>query len=513
VHGLDDPTDLGGAAMKRAEIFACIYLRDFPAQALLRLRPELRRVPCVVMAGEPPLETVCALTYPAHSLGMTPGITKAEVETFPGITVLRRSHGEEATARAALLECAGGFSPRVEDCSEPATFRCVIDVTGTEVLFGPPAALVKLILARVLSLGVEASIAACGNFCASLAIAKGIPGAAKYTPKGKEAEALSLLPLDVLNCPPDLAKTFSLWGIRTLGALAALPERELVSRMGQSGRLLRQHARGEAPHLFQPVEPPLSLAERMELDNPIDLLDPLLFLANAMLEQITLRASALALALASVTIGFALDGGGSHFRTVRPALPMNDRQLWIKLLHLDLEANPPAAPVVAVSVDAEPGATSKIQLGLFSPQTPEASRLDVTLARLRNLVGDGNVGRVVLEDSHRPDGFRVEPFVVPSAKPTTNEVVATGPCAKRWLRPAEPVLVALQAGRPIGFTFQGQRYSVTRAYGPWRTSGDWWESRWESEQWDVIAETRESVALCCCMVRNGQRWLMAALYD
>jgi protein ImuB len=499
--------------MKRAEIFACVYIRDFPAQALLRLRPDIRRVPCVVMAGVPPLEAVCALTDAAYKLGMTAGMTKAEVETFPGITVLRHSPSEEATARAALLECAGGFSPRVEDCSEPATFRCVIDVTGTEALFGPPAALVRVILARVRSLGIEATIAACGNFCASLAIAKGQPASsARYISKDKEAEALSSLPLDVLNCPPDIAKTLTLWGIRTLGTLAALPERELVSRMGQSGRLLRQHARGEAPHLFQPVEPPLSLSERMELDNSIDLLDPLLFLANAMLEQITLRASARALALASVTIGFALDGGGSHSRTVHPALPTNDRQLWIKLLRLDLEAHPPTTPVVALSVDAEPGATSKIQLGLFSPQMPEASRLDVTLARLRNLVGDNNVGRIVLEDSHRPDGFRVEPFTLPSAKCIKNEAETAAPCAKRRLRPAEPVAVTLQDGRPVAFVFRDQRYSVTRAYGPWRKSGEWWsETRWKSEQWDIVAKSE--AMLCCCMVRDGHLWQIAALYD
>ena len=496
----------------KADVFACVYVRDFPAQALLRLRPEMRRQQCVIMAGAPPLEEVCALTEAAYQLGMTTGMTKAEVETFPGITVLRRSPGEEETARAALLECAGGFSPRVEDCSEPTTFRCVIDVTGTEALFGPPAALIETVLTRIHALGIEASVAASGNFCASVSIAKGLSaGTAKHVPKGREAEALAELPLSVLNCPADLAETFELWGIRTLAALAALPERELVSRMGQAGRLLRQHACGEARHLFQPVEPPLSLAERMELEHPVELLDPLLFLANAMLEQIVLRASARALALASVTIAFTLDGGEPHSRTVRPALPTNDRPLWIKLLHLDLEANPPAAAVIAVSVEAEPGAASKVQLGLFTPQMPEASRLDVTLARLRNLVGDGNVGRIVLEDSHRPDGFRVELFTVPTGKPT--DTAAAGPCAMRHLRPAEHVAVTLQAGRLSAFTFREQRYSVSRAYGPWRTSGDWWTSRWDCEQWDIVAQTRDAVTLCCCLMREGQRWQMVALYD
>jgi protein ImuB len=498
--------------MKPLVIFACIYVREFSAQALLRLRPEMRTMPCIVMAGEPPMEAVCALTDTAHALGIEPGMTRAEVETFPGITVLRRSSEEEATVRAALLECAGGFSPRVEDCSEVSTFRCVVDITGTELLFGPPATLVNTLLSRVNSLGVSASIAACSNFCASLSLARGLPpSTARYIAKGGEADALSTLSLNVIHCPADLAETFALWGIHTLGALAALPESELVSRIGKAGRVLRQQARGEASHLFQPVEPPLSLTERMVLENPVDMLDPLLFLANTMLEQIVIRASARSLALASVTITFALEGGRTHARTVRPALPTNDRSLWVKLFHLDLIANPPAAAVAGVIVEAEPGATSKVQLGLFAPQMPEASRLDVMLARLRNLAGEGNVGRIALEDSHRPDGFRIEPFTLHASKPFESEYA--GPCAIRRLRPAEPIFVTLQAGRPVTFVFRKQGYDVTCAYGPWHLSGDWWAgTRWKSEQWDLVARSQDAVLYCCAMC-DGHRWQMAGFYD
>ena len=178
--------------------------------------------------------------------------------------------------------------------------------------------------------------------------------------------------------------------------LAALPEKELIARMGQESKRLRQLARGEWPHLFQPVEPAFLLEEQMELDSPVELLDSLLFVVGVMLDQLILRAKARILALASVTITLTLDGGGTHTRTVRPALPTTDKQLWIKLLHLDLEAHPPHAAILALTLTAEPGSTSKVQLGLFSPQLPEASRLDVTLARIRAIIGEECVGRAVL---------------------------------------------------------------------------------------------------------------------
>lgn len=43
------------------ELYACLYAKEFPAQSMLRLRPELRVHPCVVMEGEPPQEYACSL--------------------------------------------------------------------------------------------------------------------------------------------------------------------------------------------------------------------------------------------------------------------------------------------------------------------------------------------------------------------------------------------------------------------------------------------------------------------
>ncbi|HEV2416996.1 MAG TPA: DNA polymerase Y family protein [Terriglobia bacterium] len=501
---------------KPAEVYACLYAREFPAQALLRLRPELRDKPCVVMDGEAPLQVVCSLTRKARRIGISHGMTQVEVDTFSGVTVLQRSTKEETAASEAVLECVGCFSPRVEDVSHDRSFMCVLDIAGTKGLFGPPDALARNLLTRVSALGITACVAASSNFHAAAAVARApLPLSVRVIPIGEESTALAALPLTVLNLSEQQAETFSLWGIHTLGMLAALPERELISRLGQSGKRLRQLARGEAPHLFQPVEPAFTLRERMELDSPVEVLDALMFVANLMLEQLILRATARVLALASVSITLALEGGATHTRTVRPALPTNDRQLWIKLLHLDLDTHSPQAAVLAVMLDAEPGSTSQVQLGLFSPQLPEPSRLDVTLARIRAIVGDENVGRAVLTDTHQFDGFRVEPFEIPSAPPAEAPSATLRPAMRR-LRPAESVFVTLQGARPGAFFFRQRRYSVERAYGPWLTNGEWWSATlWGGEQWDLVARAPDGSTLCGCVMRDVLRdqWQMAGLYD
>ena len=69
---------------------------------------------------------------------------------------------------------------------------------------------------------------------------------------------------------------------------------------------------------------------------------------------------------------------------------------------------------------------------------------------------------------------------------------------------------------PATFVFRDQTWFVDRACGPWLISGNWWNAtRWQSEQWDLAARTRDGALICCCVFRDALRneWRMAAIYD
>lgn len=503
--------------MKPTEQYACLFAREFPAQALLRLRADLREKPCAVVEGNPPSQKVCSCNTKARLLGVECGMTRVELDTFPAVTVLMRSLAEEMTAKSMMLESAGTFSPAVEDVSDRSTFLCVIDIAGTERLHGPPAKLGKQLLDRAGALGISSSVAIAGNFHAAISLARGMWAKKRVVDiaPGAESTALASLPITVLNLSTEQLEIFSLWGILTLGMLAALPEKALVARMGQPGKRLRQLAAGVLPHHFVPIEPVFSLHELMELDSPVELLEPLMFMLSVMLEQLILRATARTLALATVTVTFSLEGGGSHSRTVRPALPTSDRQLWLKLLHLDLEAHPPGAAVLSLNLSAVPGQVSDVQLGLFSPQLPDATRFDVTLARIHAIVGEGSAGSPILKDSHRPDDFQMTSFVVHTASPPAflSNLPLT---AMRQLRPAENVRVTLRDRQPAWLIFRHQQYKVEHAYGPWLAGGEWWSNfRWGFQQWDLVALTDDGMRLFGCLIRDLTKnsWQMVALYD
>ncbi len=499
------------------ELYACLYAKEFPAQALLRLRPDLHSKPCVVMEGEAPTEHVCSMNAKARLLGLQGGMTRVEVDTFPGLVVLSRSVPSETATRTVLLECAGAFSPRLEDRDEANAFLCGIDIAGTTGLFGPPEMLAQNLLERVRALGISASVTISRNLHAAVCLARGSSSrvSVQVIAIRHEAATLSSLPTSVLDLTEKQSETFVLWGIHTLGMLAALPEKELVARMGQDSRRLRQMAQGELPHLFQPVEPVFTLEECMELDAPLDIFEALLFHIGVMLDQLILRAKVRILAMASVTVMLSLDGGGTYLRTVRPALPTTDKQLWIKLLHFDLDAHPLRAAIVAVRLQAEPGITNKVQLGLFSPQVPEASRLDVTLARIRAVVGEYCVGCAVLQDTHAAEAFRMDPFTMSTGDSNVSRCPQPR-ASMRQLRPPEAASVTLQGTRPKIFFFRDQRYKVEHSYGPWTLSGDWWNHTfWAFEQWDLVAHAQDGAMLCCCMMRDVMQnhWQIAALYD
>jgi protein ImuB len=524
-------------------LYACVHAEQFPAQALLRLRTDLATQPVVILDGRPPLQTVCSLNRPARMKGAAAGLTRLDAEAIPGLHLLARSPETEAAARAVLHECAAHFSPRLESVSEGLACACVLDITGTERLFGPPQTLAERLRDALASAGLRTSVSVSANFHTArlkAATTRGIT----VIPPGHQAASLSKLSMNVLRLPEDAAETFTIWGIRTLADLAALPEPDLIARLGRQALDWRNLARGELAHTFQSIEAEFTLQEFCAFETPVEQIDSLLFIGARMIDCLVTRAATRALSLASLTVKMQLDGGIAHQRTIRPALPTIDRKFLLKLLQLEVAAHPPQSAVLSLTLAAQAGQSSKVQLGLFAPQTPEPSRLDVTIARLKAIAGEDHVGSPVLEDTHRPDSFRMENFAVvqslpinrsglpksstlksnPSKSAATKsslvrleeETITRPRMALRRIRPPAPVRVQLHDLRPAFVFDREQSFKVAAAYGPWRTSGCWWSTDpWNAEEWDVLAESSTGSSLACLLVhdRAQNQWQLEALYD
>ncbi|MGA3010796.1 MAG: DNA polymerase Y family protein [Terracidiphilus sp.] len=495
------------------ELYACVHAAEFPAQALLRLRTDLQSQPVAVLDGPVSQETICSLNRHAVRRGAALGMTKLEAEGLYGLRLLPRSTEVETAANTVFLECAAMFSPRIEEVSEGTACALALDIAGTERLFGPSEKLSVRLRDEMATAGFRASIAVSANFHAARMKATAARGITIIA-AGEEARSLEKLHISALNLTDEHKETFALWGIRTLGELAALPEVELVKRLGAAASNWRALAHGVARHTFQPIEPEFALKEFYDFETPVEQMDSLLFIGARMIDCLVARAAGRALSLASLTVDMELEGGRVHHLVIRPAVPSIDRKFLLKLLQLEIGAHPPQSAVVSLTLSAEAGQSSKVQLGLFAPQMPEPSRLDVTLARLKAIVGEDRVGSPVLEDTHRPGSFCMEGFVV-GAKSSGSKAERSR-MALRRVRPPRPVRVATHVMKPVAFSDGGSRFEIEAAYGPWKTSGFWWSlDGWDTEEWDALAVSNNGEKFGCLLVLDRLRneWRLEAFYD
>jgi len=545
-----------------AGMYACIHIPDFPVQAVVRGEPELRHAAVAVVDGVPPLLTVVSLNPKAHQVGAEPGMTavqEAQLSTsratsLAPVAIRRRSPALERAAHAALLDLGWSFSPCVEDT---ATDTIILDLRGLQHLFPSPENITQGLTRRASELGLEAHIAVAVHPDAARCAARGFPGITLIR-SGEEADRLGLLPVGVLAPSSEILETLDRWGVRTLRALAALPTGPLSERLGQEGVRLQKLASGTSRRSLVLARAALHFEEEMEIEHPVALLEPLSFILGRLLTQLCARLAARGLAASELHLKLELETGrrlastavtqsliedpepripNPESRWLRLAVPIRDPKVLLRLVQLNLQADPPPAPVVKVVVSAAPAKPRAVQGGLFLALSPDPEKLEVTVARLLGLVGEGNVGSPELVDTHRSGAFRMREFVGQglsvrsqetrgrnSKFETGNEKRETeswrseirssrlgtypfGICnlkseieesptpnpqsralmALRIFRPPLPATVEVRDGCPVRLSSScGVCGDVVAVAGPWRTSGDWWATEaWDHDEWDV----------------------------
>jgi protein ImuB len=199
---------------------------------------------------------------------------------------------------------------------------------------------------------------------------------------------------------------------------------------------------------------------------------------------------------------------------------MRDSKMLLKLLRLQLQADPPPGSIVKIILSADPARRRAAQTGLFVPSSPDPEKLELTVARQAKLVGENNLGSPEIVDSHRPGQFRMARFVPPTQENRHQRKNKPGPTKLppdiknapqndaaqesaapprrssqgfRIFRPRLPVRIELRDERPSRIVFRGVYGQITAVSGPWRTSGDWWnENAWLHDEWDIEVRLNSS---------------------
>jgi len=425
----------------------------------------------------------------------------------------------------ALMALARDFSPRLERHGDACI---VLDAGGLGRLLGDAHGIADALQQSAAGRGLGIRLAVAPTQTAALLLTLGptAPGPSAAVVTGDVAPALAPLPLETLQRhaaePSRMFDALKRWGIRTTGELAALPADEVAARFGQQGLAVQRLARGVDPRPLVPDPGVPRFIQSMELEWPIEELEPLSFVLARLLDPLALTLERADKGGAAVRLDLRLVDKTTHARVLQLPAPMRDPKVLRTLLSLDLESHPPSAGIDVVTIEIDPAPARIVQFSLLERTIPSPETLATLTARLNALVGEDRCGSPVLLDSHRPDAFEMTRFDPDAPRrpsgtsaPRAPGLPDPGPLILRRFRPPVAVRVGLQRGRPshVAIDRKGMPGGcVEQSAGPWRSSGAWWTgAHWDRDEWDVAL----SDGSVCRMYRDREteRWFMEGVVD
>jgi protein ImuB len=451
-----------------------------------------------------------------------------------------------------LAEVAREFSPRIEVCS--AT-EIVLDLGGLERLFGDARTIAEELRRTAADRGLRVRVAIAGTRTAARLLVRSRAGLTIVEP-GNEAAAVAPLPVASLGDlsttdQADLIATFHRWGLRTLGDLAALPADDLAARIGRHETEWQRLARGEDPRPLVPAVPEERFEQSLDLEWPIEELEPLAFVLGRLMEQLEthLERRDRGAAVLHVRLHLIKTDGTTrevHERSLQLPVAIRDARTLRTLALLDLESNPPPAAIDRVTVAVDPTPGRIVQFSLLTRPLPSPEQISTLMARLHALMGETRCGSPVTVDSWEPGAFAMKPFLPPDVnalhmrndtqrhrdtEARTSRVVEAKDAsnlpvvALRRFRHPLPIRVHVKQGKPSTLSIFKRGLSggaVNASAGPWRTSGGWWESGrlepgarrlkpWDRDEWDVALADGPAYRLF--RERHTDEWFLEGVVD
>ena len=471
-------------------------------------------------------------------------------------------YAAEGSSFETLLGVARDFSPRIETCGSR---EVVVDLAGLTRLFGDAKTIADQLRQTAADRALRVRIAIAGTRTAARLLAHHRAGVT-IVEAGDEAAALAALPLALLvrishlndpngsndpndpNDSNDLLTTLRRWGLRTLGDLAALPADEVAARLGQTGVAWQRLARGEDPAPLVPSVPEERFEQALDLEWPIDGLEPLSFVLARLMEPLSAHLERRDRGAAVLHLRLHLvkrDGVTRevHERSLQLPAPMRDARTLRTLALLDLESHPPSAAIdrVVVAVDPTPGRV--IQFSLLTRPLPSPEQLSTLMARLTALMGEGRCGSAITIDSWQPGAFEMTPFSprdsrdvhghgpqrrasVPLWPVAVNSAASAPRLAMRRFRFPVPARIRVEGGIPVRVIIDRRGLgggTVEKYAGPWRTSGGWWmpvqplppvqpiPPNWNRDEWDVTLS--DGATYRVFRERDTDAWFIEGVLD
>ncbi len=446
---------------------------------------------------------VVACSQAARDQGVRRGLRRREAQGHcPQLVVLVRDEAAEARVFEPVVATLEAIAPGVE-ITRPGLAS--IDVRGPTRYFGGETGVLAALSRAVADLpvaragggaGADLLIGiADGAFAAEQAARRGVV----VEPGGSPA-FLHHLPVDTLD-PSGTSGLIDLLrrlGLRTLGAFAALPPRDVLARFGPDGAWAHRQAGGRDERPVSGRRPPVEFEVTLDLEPPVDRVDTVAFSARGTAEQFVGDLAAHGLACTCLEVQALSENGEETVRRWRhfgvlSTVDVLDRVRWQLEGWLAGPHRPTAGIVRLRLVPMEAVPTGAHQQALWGGSGAHDERAARGLARVQTLLGHGSVLTPVL-DGGRDPGQRTrlvpwgdEPAALHSPEqPWPGRLPAPAPSV--LLDPPQPAQLLDAARRPVVVTERGAMpappalfamgagavQAVQAWAGPWPVDERWW---------------------------------------
>ena len=382
---------------------ACIFIPHFAIAVELLGRPDLHGQPLIISGAPKQHKAVLDCSPEAEARGVRPGMPlRQALALCPKAAFLEPDPARYQDTLESILRALEGVSPMVE----PADLgRAYVGVEGLDGLHRDEMAIGEA-LVQAVRLAHEENRPADpllpsvglgeGKFVAWAAAVTSAPGEVCVIPAGREAAFLSPLDVSLLPCSPDTLRRLELFGLRTIGDLAALPLGAVQAQFGPEGRRLWELAHGLDRDPLRPRRQEKSVSERLTFSEPAVSTEALLVAGRQLLGRLFSQPALRHRAVRQMRLCAALGDGRSWERTVTFREATADRDQILYVLRCTLEATLPSRPVEELSVELS-GLTEETgkQEGLFAAKGHRRAQLEEALRQLKARFGQSPVYHIV----------------------------------------------------------------------------------------------------------------------
>ena len=366
---------------------ACVWIPLFPLRCEVARHEGLSALPVALLVPDT-TRRLWQVSSLARHAGVKPGMTVSQaIGLCPTMRLIEPDPVHYDERFSQLLAAMNDVSPVIESGELGLTY---VGLDGLQGIYGSLEKIINVLMRMLEGWNVGMSGAnstvqpsnlttfrlgiGLGKFIAWVAASRAKPSEAIVVPAGEEQKFLASQPIAVLPLDSDTHRRLRQLGIRTLGALAALPEAAVTAQFGNVGQRLWQFAAGKTAEPVVGRIAPEPIAAALTFFTPVGERELLAHSLDQLIARALKHPRRIGWRVHALRVRADIEGGGSWLFAHLLKEPTADAGRIAAPLKIRLEQSPPTGGVERLVLEFTAFAPGTTELQLFARDAQAAAR-------------------------------------------------------------------------------------------------------------------------------------------